>query len=201
MNNDPIFLGTDRDTPARADAVQNRAEIIAAAQRLFAEHGVHNVSMTQIACEAGVGKGTLYRHFRNKSDVCYALMDNEQQSFQNRTFEHLRTTSDTPSESLLWFLEVLAGFVADHIDLLFAAYQDRLPDEGIQLAHPAHHWQWLTILGLLNQMSLDADTEYLADVLYTLLDPRTYFFQRQVRGYDHTRIVDGILDTAHRLIK
>jgi AcrR family transcriptional regulator len=201
MNNDPIYLGSDRETPARADAVQNRADIIDAAQRLFTEHGVHAVSMTQIACEASVGKGTLYRHFRNKSDVCFALLDSEQRAFQEHTFEHLRATVDTPVESLQWFLEVLASFVATHIDLLFAAYQDRTPDESIQLAHPAHHWQWLTIVGLLNQMALDADTEYLADVLYTLLDPRTYSFQHYVRGYDHSRIVDGVLDTAKRLIK
>jgi AcrR family transcriptional regulator len=201
MNNDPIYLGTDRDAPARADAVQNRADILDAAQRLFAEYSVHAVSMTQIACEAGVGKGTLYRHFRNKSDVCHALLDTEQRAFQERTFEYLRTTQYSPEVSLQWFLEELANYVASHLNLLFEATQDRAPDEGIQLAHPAHHWQWLTIVGLLNQLSLDTDTEYLADVLYTLLDPRTYYFQYHVRSYDHSRILSGVLDTAKRLIK
>lgn len=200
MIDDPIFLGADRERPARADALQNRAEILEAAQRLFAEHGVQSVSMNQIACEAGVGKGTLYRHFRNKSDLCHALLDGEQRALQDRTFEYLRVSQESPQSLLQWFLRNLCNYIAANIALLVETTQERYADGRMDLAHPAHHWQWLTILGLLRQMPLDGDIEYLADVLYTLLDPRVYYFQHHVRGYEHSRIIDGILDTAERLI-
>src|SRR6201992_4208822 len=45
----------------RADARENRARILAAARQAFAEDG--GTSMNQIAQRAGVGPGTLYRHY------------------------------------------------------------------------------------------------------------------------------------------
>jgi AcrR family transcriptional regulator len=58
----------------RADASRNRAKILAATARLFAEHGVNGVTMDQIATEAGVGKGTLFRRFGDKAGLGVALL-------------------------------------------------------------------------------------------------------------------------------
>ncbi|MGW4801921.1 TetR/AcrR family transcriptional regulator [Nonomuraea sp. NPDC004297] len=49
----------------RADARRNRERIVAAALDLFARHGA-GVSMEEIAQEAGLGVGTLYRHFPDR---------------------------------------------------------------------------------------------------------------------------------------
>jgi AcrR family transcriptional regulator len=46
----------------RADAERNRSAVLEAAQRLYADQGV-DVSLEEIARRAGVGVGTLYRHF------------------------------------------------------------------------------------------------------------------------------------------
>ena len=46
----------------RADAVRNRAKLLAVAIEAFAEHGA-DTSLDDIAKRAGVGPGTLYRHF------------------------------------------------------------------------------------------------------------------------------------------
>jgi AcrR family transcriptional regulator len=60
------------ERPARADAVRNRAAIIAAARRLFAERGV-DVSLHAIGKAAGVGQASLYRHFANRETLMLAL--------------------------------------------------------------------------------------------------------------------------------
>ncbi|MDH2428145.1 helix-turn-helix domain containing protein [Sphaerisporangium sp. TRM90804] len=49
----------------RRDAVANRAKIVEAAAAAFAEHGL-SVDMRGVAERAGVGVGTLYRHFPTK---------------------------------------------------------------------------------------------------------------------------------------
>jgi hypothetical protein len=50
----------------RRDAAENRQQVLAAASRLFAARGVAAVSMDEIAREACVGKGTLYRRYAHK---------------------------------------------------------------------------------------------------------------------------------------
>jgi AcrR family transcriptional regulator len=58
--------------PLRADAQRNRDALIAAARQLFGEHGP-DVSMLLIAEAAGVGNGTLYRHFPDRESLITAV--------------------------------------------------------------------------------------------------------------------------------
>ncbi|HST45320.1 MAG TPA: helix-turn-helix domain-containing protein [Luteimonas sp.] len=59
--------------PIRADATRNRAQILKAAAGAFEEEGL-NVSMDSIAKRAGVGPGTLYRHFPARDALLAALL-------------------------------------------------------------------------------------------------------------------------------
>src|SRR5262245_32542619 len=100
--NDNLLINEPQ--PSRADALKNRALLLETAHRLFAEQGVENVSMTAIADAAGVGKGTLYRHFENKADLCHALLDQETRDLQERSLRRLQNMGD-PLDDLAWFLE------------------------------------------------------------------------------------------------
>jgi AcrR family transcriptional regulator len=58
--------------PMRADAKRNYERLVAAARTVFAQEG-GGASMEAIAKEAGVGVGTLYRHFPKRIDVVEAV--------------------------------------------------------------------------------------------------------------------------------
>ncbi|MGW0247062.1 TetR/AcrR family transcriptional regulator [Nocardia goodfellowii] len=58
---------------SRTDARRNRALVLAAAQQAFAAQGI-SVSLAEIARRAGVGAGTVYRHFPTKADLLEAVM-------------------------------------------------------------------------------------------------------------------------------
>jgi AcrR family transcriptional regulator len=58
----------------RADARRNRKRILAAAREQFSQHGL-DVHVERVAKAAGVGVGTVYRHFPNKDDLLQALVD------------------------------------------------------------------------------------------------------------------------------
>lgn len=62
----------DGQTPLRADARRNRDQIIAAARVIFAAEGP-NVPMEEVAREAGVGVGTLYRRFPDREALIRAV--------------------------------------------------------------------------------------------------------------------------------
>jgi len=62
---------TNRGPAAAAD---NRAALLVAARRLFAEQG-YRVPLSAIARQAGVGQGSLYRHFPRRLDLALAVFD------------------------------------------------------------------------------------------------------------------------------
>ncbi|GAB3950874.1 TetR/AcrR family transcriptional regulator [Kribbella albertanoniae] len=57
----------------RADAARNRAAILAAASEAFAQHGP-KATTEQVAQQAGVAVGTVFRHFPTKDDLLIAIM-------------------------------------------------------------------------------------------------------------------------------
>jgi AcrR family transcriptional regulator len=59
--------------PQRADALRNRVRILEAAEVVFATEGIE-VPVDVIAEKAGVGVGTLYRHFPTKEKLCEAIL-------------------------------------------------------------------------------------------------------------------------------
>jgi AcrR family transcriptional regulator len=62
--------------PMRADARRNRELLVSAAREVFAEQG-SGASMEAIAKQAGVGVGTLYRHFPNRLDIVEAVYQDD----------------------------------------------------------------------------------------------------------------------------
>ncbi|GAB2594407.1 TetR family transcriptional regulator [Paractinoplanes abujensis] len=61
------------ERPLRADAARNRASLLAAATAEFAERGL-DASVADIARRAGIGKGTVFRHFPTKDDLLAAVV-------------------------------------------------------------------------------------------------------------------------------
>jgi AcrR family transcriptional regulator len=68
-----MMAETDAARPLRADARRNRARVLAAAETAFAADGLA-ASMEDVAREAGVGIGTIYRHFPTKEALFEAIM-------------------------------------------------------------------------------------------------------------------------------
>ena len=181
--------------PSRADAVKNRVLLIETAQRLFAENGVDAVTMSDVAEAAGVGKGTLYRHFPSKLDLCHVLIDTDQRDLQNRTLMHLRSGGGA-QENLEWFLGEVVAFLSRNQALAFAESA-----QSILLDHPAHQWWRQTIRGLLARLNPQLDVDYAADVFFVMLDPRTIHYQTTRRGYSFDQIAASLKALLHQFIR
>ena len=61
------------DVSLRADAARNRSSLLTAAVEVFAEQGV-DAPIAAIAHRAGLGKGTVFRHFPTKDDLVAAIV-------------------------------------------------------------------------------------------------------------------------------
>src|ERR1039457_2396309 len=100
-------------TPAtmRADARRNRQLLIAAALAAFTEHGADDASLDEIARRAGVGIGTLYRHFPTRQALLEAVYRSQVEALCARAQEYSGEAGDVPaSEALARWLEALVAF-------------------------------------------------------------------------------------------
>ena len=57
------------------DKVQKRKDIALSCKEIFFQHGIKDLTISQIAKTAGVGKGTLYGYFRNKEDIVFEIVN------------------------------------------------------------------------------------------------------------------------------
>jgi AcrR family transcriptional regulator len=87
--------------PLRADAARNRARVLEVAYETFAAEGL-GVPIDEIARRAGVGAGTVYRHFPTKEDLYRAVIADR----LSRIVDDGRSllTSEDPGEALFTFL-------------------------------------------------------------------------------------------------
>jgi AcrR family transcriptional regulator len=92
----------------RVKTPQQGEKILAAAARLFATHRFHEARMEDIAALAEVGKGTLYRYFKDKEELYLALLDRAAEDLQARLDQALQT-AEAPREQLV---AVVGGLIA-----------------------------------------------------------------------------------------
>ncbi|KOT97725.1 hypothetical protein ADK70_07865 [Streptomyces rimosus subsp. pseudoverticillatus] len=89
--------------PLRSDAQRNRARVLKAAQEAFASEGLA-VPLDEIARRAGVGSGTVYRHFSSKEVLFETIILGRLQQLVSEA-ERL-VDAEEPAEALLRFLSL-----------------------------------------------------------------------------------------------
>ena len=103
-----VTTETSRSRPMRADARRNYEKVLAAARDAFAAGG-SATSLEEIARQAGVGIGTLYRHFPNRQALLEAVYAEEVESL-------CRSAGDfadlEPWDALVAWLHGFVGYMA-----------------------------------------------------------------------------------------
>ena len=98
------------DRALRADARRNHEAVIAAAKKLFADQGL-DAQMPDVARVAGVGVGTVYRHFPTKDDLVAALVAERFERLAQKAREGLET--EDAWEAVSEFIRFAAQIQAD----------------------------------------------------------------------------------------
>lgn len=93
----------------RADAERNRQRLLAAAKAAFAEKGA-GASLEEIARSAGVGIGTLYRHFPTRDALIEQVYRNALEELIEEAAELART--QTPVEALRLWMRLCVDYLA-----------------------------------------------------------------------------------------
>jgi AcrR family transcriptional regulator len=185
------------EVPLRADAARNRDKVLAAAERLFAEHGPDCVSMDAVAAEAGVGKGTLFRGFGDRAGLVFALLTEHERRLQEDIIRGPAPLGPgaPPVERLIAFGERLFDHWAQHGDLIAAAEKGTFRYRSAPFAFYRLHVQTL-----VQAAAPDEDWEYLADSLLAAIRVDHIRYLQTVRQMSDERIAAGWADLVRRLL-
>jgi AcrR family transcriptional regulator len=174
----------------RRDAAENRKRILDAAQKLFELYGVEHVSMNQIAIEAQIGPGTLYRRYKNKSELCLDLKKgNFMQFFEDIEKYLIQRHNDPPGLRLKEVLRLFICFCDRNIQLLKKIEDGANSNRSNSITQtPIYNKMYVIVIKLLSEMTASEQDEpnnvFRADMLlYALLKGDSYIFQKDVRGY------------------
>jgi AcrR family transcriptional regulator len=172
----------------RADAARNRQKILCSARRLFEERGFANVSMDDVAADAGVGKGTLFRRFGDRATLAHALLDATESAFQEQLIrgEPPLGPGAPPCERVIAFGEAMIDLCVERADLLAEVQAgNRWMRSGIYAGYRAH------LAYLIAQAAPEQDSDFAADALLSVL--RADLVRHLVidREMDVQRLKDG----------
>jgi AcrR family transcriptional regulator len=187
----------------RADARRNRERILCATMRLIERVGIDCFSMDDVAAEAGVGKGTLYRRFGDRSSLLRALISEPEQAFQDELIRGLPPLGPgaPPDERLHAFGDGILRFLDRHAAYIRAT--ERL-SAAKRYGHPVYAF-YRTHVSLLVRQSCGETPhhDYLVDCLLGPLSAEPFLYQRDLRGMSVDEIcagwhalADAVLSTA-----
>jgi AcrR family transcriptional regulator len=103
---EPEEQAPEKPKRLRSDAARNRARLLDVAYEAFAADGVA-VPIDEIARRAGVGAGTVYRHFPTKEALFQAIITNRME--QLVAFADALTAERSPGDALFGFLAMLVA--------------------------------------------------------------------------------------------
>jgi AcrR family transcriptional regulator len=182
-----------RLTRAESQA-RTRAQLVATAKQLFFEQGYHPTTLEKVADAAGFSKGAVYSNFRNKDELCVAVL---QQQREERMAEILSLIAEPDAELRLrrfqdWAQQVVGDPGWTSLEVEFAMHARR--DEQLRADLGARLDNVLTVLAAAADTAVGVDSKLpgreLATVLLALGAGLGLF-----RSINPSIPVDGLIDT------
>ncbi|HEY0495937.1 MAG TPA: helix-turn-helix domain-containing protein [Kutzneria sp.] len=179
----------------RADAARNRAKVLAAAERLFAEAGTDSVTMDEIAKAAGIGRATLYRRYPDTRSVALALLDEHERALQAKIILGAPPLGPgvPPAQRLAAFLGAMVDLLEGHLHLALGA------ETGHARYTTGAYAFWRSHVRLLLTEAGASDPDTLCDMVLAPLAPEVYWHQRHTRGHSVAEIVAALRLLAARI--
>ena len=88
------------------DKVQKRKDIALSCKGLFFQNGIKDLTISEVAKTAGIGKGTIYEYFKNKEDIVFEIVNIlllEHDIRKNERIENLNSTKEKIKEFFTFF--------------------------------------------------------------------------------------------------
>jgi AcrR family transcriptional regulator len=136
----------------RSDAQQNRERILAVARKAFTKSGA-NASLEDVAKQAGVGIGTLYRHFSSREELLKAVYYDVTEKLAKAGQEFAETLP--PVEALRAWMMLFVDFIAEK--QIIAPALNALVDDPRKLIEASYSQTWGAVRALVKRAIKSGD--------------------------------------------
>jgi AcrR family transcriptional regulator len=195
---------TDQAAPStwlahRQDAQRNHDRILQACRALLRASPTSTPSMDAVAEKAGVGKGTLYRHFADKSALFLALLDTDARALQDHVQHRCGLPKGgCPHEQLRALWSALVEFAVDHAEVLAVA--EHHVSLGELFDSTPNHWRSVELQRHLRAVGMDAAlVPMLGDALLAALTSSVIRRERARGGNPQQTLMALLAHTTARL--
>lgn len=112
-------------TPEQSEQIreERQAQIVEAALKLFAEKGLHDTKVSEIAAQAGVSQGTVYWYFDSKEELFEAAFINQFEAYVQPFFEIFTDEERPAADKLMDIAAASIDLFADKTELTFIMLQ------------------------------------------------------------------------------
>ncbi|MFI8166027.1 TetR/AcrR family transcriptional regulator [Streptomyces sp. NPDC085931] len=185
--------------PLRVDAARNHARLLNAAARIVRERGLQHLTMEAVAIAAGVGKGTVFRRFGDRTGLLQALLQRSEETFRAAHLSGLNPEDgrDQAIDRLHAFGVAAIRRYAEEMELHIAA--EPSPDQRYQRAPRRLYHE--RISALLSLAAPEADAELLSHALLGYLEPALLRHLNSQCDVPLRRLEDGWLELVSRLTR
>ncbi|WP_314412825.1 TetR/AcrR family transcriptional regulator [Streptomyces kroppenstedtii] len=181
----------------RVDAARNHARLLDAAARIAQEHGLKHLTMEAVATAAGVGKGTVFRRFGDRTGLLQALLQHSEDTFQAAHLNGLDQADgrDKAIQQLRAFGVAAIRRYAEEMELQIAA--EPSPDQRYRRAPRRSYHERVSVL--LSLAAPEADAELFSHALLGYLEPALLRHLTDQCNVPLQRLEKGWLELVSRL--
>ncbi|WP_324172720.1 TetR/AcrR family transcriptional regulator [Sulfurimonas sp.] len=133
------------------DKVQKRKDIALACKEIFFQNGINDLTVSQVAKAAGIGKGTIYDYFKNKEDIVFEIVNILMQ--EHNTMMHIKlANASSTREKVKFFSSIFYDEEEKELRQLYKEFISISLTNPLkemiefQTAHTNHYYNWLLVL-------------------------------------------------------
>ncbi|TVX96904.1 TetR/AcrR family transcriptional regulator [Cohnella terricola] len=185
-----------------ASGTEYHRRILDAAARLMERNGIDSVNMYQIAQEAGIGQGTLYRRYEHPGEIYSELLRTSMEQFVDRLEAQLELDGDS-SAAILGRLrdaiERAVDYIDDHVDLLdsincmYAGKKSSMLDKRPVMIRLRTLVTSYLDLAVERGETREIDVTLTTSFLLAALGPGQYMYHRDTMGYTKERYLAEVV--------
>nr|WP_302479523.1 TetR/AcrR family transcriptional regulator [Streptomyces sp. 8P21H-1] len=181
----------------RVDAARNHTRLLNAAARIAREQGLKHLTMEAVATAAGVGKGTVFRRFGDRTGLLQALLQHSEDTFQAAHLSGSDQADDRDKaiEQLRAFGVAAIRRYAQEMELQIAA--EPSPDQRYRRAPRRSYHERVSVL--LSLAAPEADAELFSHALLGYLEPALLRHLSDQCNLPLQRLERGWLELVSRL--